>query len=246
MDPIVRFARDGEIARITLDSQANRNALSQRLLDELHQALDRSVGARVIVLGHAGPAFCAGADLRERAAGLNDSTELVRAIERIEQADAPVIAAIDGAVRAGGMGLVAACDLVVASKRSTFACPEVRIGVAPAIVAVGLIARCGWTALAGPLLTGDVFDAAHAHSIGLVTETASDADDVARRVDALCASIGHAAPGAVAATKSLLHRPQLMADAQRLSEQLFASDEAAEGMRAFLEKREPNWSGNER
>ena len=239
MDPLVRFVRDGDIARITLDSQHNRNALSQRLLDELHEALDRSAEARVIVIGHDGLAFCSGADLRERAAGLNDLGPLVSAIERIQGANAPVIAAITGAVRAGGMGLVAACDLVIASDKATFGCPEVRIGVAPAIVAVGLIARCGWAAMAEPLLTGEVFDAAHAQAIGLVTETA---DDVARRVNALCTSLLRAAPQAVAATKALLRQPQTMAEAQALSERLFASEEAAEGMSAFIDKRAPRWA----
>jgi methylglutaconyl-CoA hydratase len=231
----------GGVATITLDSPANRNALSQQLLADFHAALDTAEqqSARVIVLAHTPPVFCAGADLKERAAGVVDSTSYVRAIERLGSTAAPVIAAVDGPVRAGGLGVMAACDLVVVNSSITFALTEVRIGVAPAIVSAPLLRRCSWSKLAAPYLTGEVFDAGRALEMGLVTHVT---DDVSATVAALCRDILLGGPNAVAATKALLRQPHTMAELQALSESLFTSDEGREGMRAFAEKRPPTWA----
>jgi enoyl-CoA hydratase/carnithine racemase len=229
------------IATITLDSPANRNALSQQLLQDLHAALDEaeSTGARAIVLTHTAPAFCAGVDLKERSTGKVDSTSFVRAIERIGTISAPVVAAVDGPVRAGGIGLMAACDLVVVNPSITFAFTEVRIGVAPAIVTGPILQRCGWSKLAAPYLTGEVFDAARALDMGLVTHVV---DDVRATVSALTRDILLGAPAAIAATKRLLRGTHTMPELQALSESLFTSDEGREGMAAFAEKRSPKWA----
>ncbi len=237
----MRVDRDGPRATITLDSPTRRNALSGALLADLHAALDLAAAddVGVVVLGHTGPAFCAGADLSERRSGPADSTPLVRAIERISELSVPVIAAVRGPVRAGGIGLMAACDLVVVAEPVTFAFTEVRIGVAPAIISVPLLARCGWSALAGPFLTGEPFDAAAAARMGLVTHVT---DDVDAAVERLCAGVLAGGPCAVAATKRLLRRPGTMHEMAALSESLFASTEAAEGMAAFLDKRAPAWA----
>ena len=130
-DEVVHVELDDGIATITLDSQRNRNALSRQLLTELHAALDQAeeADARAIVLRHEGPAFCAGADLKERRTGPPDSEPFVRVLQRLMDTAAPTIAVIDGAVRAGGIGLMAACDLVVVNSATTFALTEVRIGV---------------------------------------------------------------------------------------------------------------------
>lgn len=238
---VVQVDVDDGVARITLDAPANRNALSRQLLADLHTALDRAEqpDVRVIVLGHAPPVFCAGADLKERTAGPIDSTPMARAFERLQSAAAPTIAAVEGPVRAGGIGLMAACDLVVVQSDVTFAFTEVRIGVAPAIISVPILARCGWSKLAAAFLTGEVFDAAAARDIGLVTHVT---DDVAATVDTLVRGVLAGAPNAVAETKKLLHGSPNMAEMQRLSEALFQSDEAKEGMRAFAEKRTPDWT----
>jgi enoyl-CoA hydratase/carnithine racemase len=229
------------IATITLDSPANRNALSQQLLLDLHSALDEaeSNGARAVVLTHTAPAFCAGADLKERSRGNVDSTSFVHAIERLGTMAAPVIAAVDGPVRAGGIGLMAACDLVVVNPSITFAFTEVRIGVAPAIVTGPVLQRCAWSKLAAPYLTGEVFDAARALDMGLVTHVAAH---VRATVDELTRNILLGAPAAVAATKRLLRRNHTMPELQALSESLFLSDEGREGMAAFAEKRSPKWA----
>jgi methylglutaconyl-CoA hydratase len=229
------------VATITLDSPANRNALSQQLLIDLHDALDAAEAgnARVVVLTHTPPAFCAGADLKERATGLVDSTSFVTAIERLGTMAAPVIAAVDGAVRAGGIGLMAACDLAVVNPTITFAFSEVRLGVAPAIITGPIMQRCGWSKVAGPYLTGEVFDAASALDMGLITHIA---DDVNAMVAGLARNILLGGPNAVAATKELLRRPHSMPVLQALSESLFTSEEGREGMAAFAEKRPPRWA----
>ncbi len=246
MRPLVQYRFERGVATITLDSPANRNALSRRLVAELNEALDRAEAdtARVVVLGHAGPVFCAGADLKERATGTDDAqaagNPMADAMERLASMKAVSIAAVGGPVRAGGVGLMAACDLVVVRSDVTFAFTEVRIGVAPAIISVPILARCGWSKLAGPFLTGETFDAPAARDMGLVTHIA---DDVAETVDRLVAGILAGAPGAVAETKRVLRQAHPdMATMTALSESLFRGPEAAEGMRAFAEKRPPSWA----
>ena len=248
---LVHCTIEGGVATITLDSPSNRNALSRQLLDELHAALDETEqpGVRVIVVGHTPPVFCAGADLKER----NDkehgeptgthfatsSASMVRAIERLGGGHVPTIAAVNGPVRAGGIGIMAACDLVVVASTVTFAFTEVRLGVAPAIISVPILARCGWSKLAAPFLTGETFDAASARDMGLVTQVT---DDVAATVATLVAGILAGAPNAVAATRRVLRSASPdMAEMQALSEALFDSPEAAEGMRAFAAKTTPAW-----
>jgi enoyl-CoA hydratase len=135
---------------------------------------------------------------------------------------------------------MAACDLVVVASTVTFAFTEVRLGVAPAIISVPILARCGWSKLAAPFLTGEVFDATSAREMGLVTHVT---DDVDATVASLAAGIVAGAPGAVAATRRLLRgAAHNLVEMQALSEALFNSPEAAEGMRAFAAKTNPTWT----
>lgn len=239
-EQLVTITSDHGVATITMNSPGNRNALSRGLLAQLHTALDEALqpSTRAVVLTHAPPAFCSGADLTERAAGPVDSTPMADVMERLMSAVPPTIAAVNGSVRAGGIGLMAACDLVVVHSKVTFAFTEVRLGVAPAIISVPILRRCTWPPLAAPFLTGEMFDAASALSMGLVTHVT---DDVSATVERLLSGILAGAPRAVAATKRLLHQRLTMAEGQAMSEQLFASDEAAEGISAFLERRTPSW-----
>jgi methylglutaconyl-CoA hydratase len=240
------------VATITLNSQANRNALSRQLLSELHAALDsaEAADARAIVLTHRGPAFCAGADLSERREGPPDSTPFVSVLKRLMDTPRPTIAKVNGAVRAGGIGLMAACDLVVIAPTVSFALTEVRIGVAAAIISVPILRRVPPGRIAAAMLTGEAFDAAYALEIGLVTHVAEDLDFV---VGGLCAGIAAGAPTAVAETKKMmqivpgLDRDRAFEQMQLLSETLFQSADAQEGMTAFKEKRAPRWAqtGNE-
>ncbi len=246
MDPVVHTNVERGIATITLDSQPNRNALSRQLLAELHEGIDQAeaADARAIVLRHEGPAFCAGADLKERSDSPTDSRPFVQALERLMDTERPTIAAVEGAVRAGGIGLMAACDLVVVHRSTTFALTEVRIGVAAAIVSVPILRRVPAGKIAAAMLTGESFDALEARSIGLVTHVS---DDVPATVDALCDGIRAGAPRAVAATKRLLHdvpgmeRQEAFDAMQALSDELFQSADAAKGMAAFVEKRAVVW-----
>jgi enoyl-CoA hydratase len=235
------------IATITLDSQGNRNALSRQLVSELHAGIDRAetAQARVIVLRHEGPAFCAGADLKERSDEPADSRPFVHVLERLMDTARPTIAAVNGAVRAGGIGLMASCDLVVVHDSTTFALTEVRIGVAAAIISVPILARVPAGKIAAAMLTGEGFDAAEARSIGLVTHVSGDVETT---VAELCTGILAGAPRAVAETKRLLHTVPAMERAaafeamRTLSDELFQSPDGAEGMRAFAEKRPPRWA----
>ena len=160
--------------------------------------------------------------------------------------DVPTIAAVAGPVRAGGVGLMASCDLVVVDSAVTFAFTEVRIGVVAAMISVPILRRVAPSQLAGALLTGEPFDAEHARNIGLVTHVSNDVTAV---VDHLCAAIAGAGPNAVAATKRMLReatgddveRSAAFARMRALSDHHFQSAEAAEGMAAFAEKRPPTW-----
>jgi enoyl-CoA hydratase len=165
-------------------------------------------------------------------------------LEQLMDSRVPTIAAVDGAVRAGGIGLMASCDLVVVHSSVSFALTEVRIGVAPAIISVPILRRVPVSKIAAAMLTGEQFDANEARSMGLVTHVS---DDVAETVGALCSGIRAGAPRAVAETKRLLERvPRLdrsegFAEMGALSERLFNGPDAAEGMAAFREKRRPIW-----
>ena len=253
-EPLVRCDVVDEIATITLDSPANRNALSRALVDDLHTALDRAEQSdvRVIVLTHTGNTFCAGADLKERSAGPVDSSKMVTVFRRLMESRQPTIAAVRGAVRAGGVGLMASCDLVVVPATADFAFTEVRIGAAPAIISVPIFRRCSAAQLAAAFLTGEKFDATRAREIGLVSHVAEHAEGVDVQVRLLVAGLLAAEPEAVAATKTILRTvPGEALDTafprmQRLSEALFESPAAAEGMEAFFEKRPPAWARGRR
>lgn len=254
MATVVQYAVGSGVARLTLDSPHNRNAISTALAEQLNQRLAEAAAdptVRVVVLGHTGGTFCAGADLSE-AAGRDpgelaefrarEATQMLRAILELP---VPVIAAVDGHVRAGGMGLIGACDLVVAGSASTFALTEARIGVAPSIISLTLLPKLTARAAARYFVTGEKFGAQEAERIGLITVAT---DDVAAGVAALTAQISKGSPQGLRISKSLTTASILEGfdrHADRLATQsagLFVSDEAREGMLAFLQKREPNWN----
>ena len=254
MPSLVHYTVEGPVARITLDSPDNRNALSTKLVNQLHQAFTDATeesGVRVVVLGHTGGTFCAGADLAEAAGrdpgdvAVDRARELTQLLRRILKLPLPVIAAVEGHVRAGGLGLVGACDIAVAGQASTFALTEARIGVAPSIISLTLLPKMTARAAGRYFLTGEKFGAAEAAEMGLITIAA---DDVTATVASLAANIGKGSPQGLAASKALTTSAILEAfdrDADELTEQsarLFVSEEAREGMMAFLQKRTPNWA----
>lgn len=250
---LVGYRLEGRVARLTLDSPHNHNALSTALVEQLHRGFDDAVaaGARVVVLGHTGRTFCAGADLSE-AAGRNPgdvavdrAREMTRLLRRILEAPVAVIAAVDGHVRAGGMGLVGACDIAVAGPQSTFALTEARIGVAPSIISLTLLPKLTARAAGRYFVTGEKFGPQEAAAIGLITLAA---DDVEATVTGLTDDIAKASPQGLAASKALTTAPVLAgfdARAETLTAQsaeLFTSEQAREGMLAFLQKRSPDWT----
>ncbi|HET7668731.1 MAG TPA: enoyl-CoA hydratase family protein [Mycobacterium sp.] len=236
-----------------MDSPDNRNALSTALVNQLHQGLidaAEEAGVRAVVLDHTGGTFCAGADLAQAAGrdpgdlAVDRARELTHLLRRILLLPLPVIAAVDGHVRAGGLGLVGACDIAVAGPASTFAFTEARIGVAPSIISLTLLPKMTSRAAGRYFLTAEKFGAAEAAAMGLITMAA---DDVAATVASLTHAIGKASPQGLAESKALTTADMLEAfdrRADELTEQsarLFVSDEAREGMMAFLQKRTPKW-----
>ncbi|APE18506.1 enoyl-CoA hydratase family protein [Mycolicibacterium pallens] len=253
MDTLVTYAVDGHVARLTLDSPHNRNALSTRLVEQLHAGLRDAAAdpaVRTVVLGHTGGTFCAGADLSEASDGDPFETtvargrEMTAVLRAIIESPVPVVAAIDGHVRAGGLGLVGACDIAVAGPRSTFALTEARIGVAPAVISLTLLPKMTPRAAARYYLTGETFTAPTAAEIGLITLAADDLDTA---IAGIVADLGRGSPQGLAASKALTTADILARfdrDAEELareSARLFVSEEAHEGMLAFLQKRPPRW-----
>ena len=241
------------VATLTLDSPHNRNALSPRLMSQLSAGLRAALdddAVRVVVLSHAGRVFCSGMDLKEVAVagGAVDQpvVSFPELLTAIWESPKPVVARVGGAARAGGIGLVAACDVAVAAGSATFAFTEVRLGVVPAVISVTVLPRLAPRAAHELFLTGEVFDAARAVTAGLVNAAVADSAldaEVQRYVGMLL----QGAPGALAAAKALLRRqpaPTMAADfaaMTELSAKHFASAEGREGVAAFAEKRRPSW-----
>lgn len=251
-DELVHYRVARGIGTITLDSPRNRNALSAQLRRELTAHLDAAMAdaaVRVIVLDHTGPVFCAGMDLKE-AGGAGSANQGVNEfpaiLERIWTGPKPVVAKLAGPARAGGVGLVAACDIAVAADTATFAFSEVRIGVVPAVISVTVLPRLLPRAAHELFLTGETFDAARAVTIGLVNASVP-ADELDAEVARYTGLLALGGPSALAATKQLLREPRpadvgsAFTGLLELSARFFASEEGQEGIRAFTEKRPPAW-----
>jgi enoyl-CoA hydratase len=249
-EQLIQYSAGRGIARIALDSPRNRNALSAALVGQLISALTDAAAddsVRAVELTHTGSTFCAGADLAEaRQGGMKaGAAGVVALLKLIVTLPKPVVGSIDGHVRAGGLGLIGACDIVVAGPQSTFAFSEVKLGLAAAMISLTTLPRMDPRAASRYYLTGETFGAATAARIGLVTEAVDEIDAGTMAVlDALRA----ASPQGLRETKPLLTGGLLAdfdtrADAlAELSARLFGSEEAAEGMAAFLEKRRPSWA----
>jgi methylglutaconyl-CoA hydratase len=254
-EELVHLEVTGGVATVTLDSPANRNALSRALMTGLEESLDAALAddrARLIVLTGTGPVFCSGADLKEMR-GVSEARQdpgpnrLVTILKRIWYSPKPVIARVGGPARAGGLGLVAACDIAVSVDSATFAFSEVRLGVIPAIISVVTLPKLGLTKGMELFLTGDTFDAGEAVRLGLLNAAVS-ADQLDERVGRYASSILKGAPGALAGCKRLVREvPAMGLDpafelTATWSAEYFVSEEAREGMAAFAEKRPPRWA----
>ncbi|MGY1692948.1 enoyl-CoA hydratase-related protein [Geodermatophilus sp. SYSU D01105] len=251
-DRVLRVDVGSGVATLTLDSPANRNALSRAMRAQLRSALADALAddaVRVVVLDHTGRVFCSGMDLAEAAGGAAEDqgvNEFPALLETIWDSPKPVVATVRGPARAGGVGLLAACDVVVAGTSATFAFTEVRIGVVPAVISAVCLPRMVPNAVHRLMLTGEVFDASAALAGGLVDLVVPD-DEVDTCVAEQVTALGKGAPLALAETKRLLRAarsgpladrfPDLLA----LSARFFAGEEGQEGIAAFREKRPARW-----
>lgn len=253
-EAVTKYDRRGAAAWIRLDSPANRNALSAALVAELAAHLDaalRDDAVRCIVLSGAGSVFCAGADLKDRGAGLgrtqSGDSPFVRVLKTLWNAPKPVIAAVGGHAFGGGIGLIAACDIAIAVEAAKFGFSEVRVGVVPATISVLVIPKLGVHQSMRLFLTGERFDAQRAREYGLLHRVVA-ADALEGAVQEEVDAIALGGPNAVREAKRLVREvaalpmDEAFRRAEALIGELFASPEAAEGAAAFLEKRPPSWT----
>ena len=242
-------------AWITLDRAEKRNALSPDMLRALDTAIDEALsdeGARSIVVTGSGTAFCAGADLElgRELASTPGRNPFAAVLDKLQSSPKPVIAAVNGAAFGGGLGLIAAADVAIASKDAVFSFSEVRLGLIPAMISVFVLPKIGPHHARRLFTTGRRFDANEALTIGLLHELV-DGESLESVVAAECDEISRGGPGAVAAAKRLVFEIPGLDLAKGLDEALdhasalfaerVASDEGREGMAAFREKRSPSW-----
>jgi methylglutaconyl-CoA hydratase len=251
-----RENRDG-IGWVILDRPEVRNALSGELMEAIGESVDAFEAdehVRALVLAGAGPAFCAGADLRGMRGSRESSDEANRAdarrmgglFHRVASCRKPVLARVHGPAIGGGVGLMAACDIVVAAESTRFQFSEVRLGIVPAVISPFCIRRLGPVVAKRLFLTGEAVDARTALGYGLVDLVVADAE-IDAGVARICSDLAKAGPKALIAAKQLVETvTQLEGEAALdytadLIARLRVSDEAVEGMTAFLEKRPPSW-----
>jgi methylglutaconyl-CoA hydratase len=252
----VKYRVLGDVAYLTLSRPERRNALGAvavtALQESVHRALDTEQ-VRFLVLTGTGTTFCAGADMQEQrerhASGEAATTPVLlpEILMLLWDSPKPVIGRINGHVRAAGMGLVGACDIVVAAEEATLSFSEVRVGLAPAVVSVTTVPRMHPRAALELMLTGEEFSARRAVDVGLLNSVVP-AGDLDEEVDRYLAMLRLGGPAAVAVTKRILRRVGGLATGQAfeemsdLSVSFFSSEEGQEGMRAFQERRRPRWA----
>jgi methylglutaconyl-CoA hydratase len=254
----LRLELDGSVARIWLDRPELRNAFDDVVIRELGEAFAQAGAApevRAIVLGANGPAFCAGANLNwmrsaadfTREQNLQDAGALAAMLRAIHESPKPVIARVQGDVYAGGMGLVAACDIAISVDTAWYCLSEVKIGLIPATISPYVIRAMGVRAAQRYFLTAERFAAAEALRIGFVHEVVA-ADVLDAKVEQVVKALTGASPAAVGACKQLLRDvagreidDALVAHTVQGIADIRASEQGREGVQAFLQKRKPGW-----
>jgi enoyl-CoA hydratase/carnithine racemase len=243
--PGLRIERDGAVLRVTLARPERRNAFDAQLIADLTAAFSDVGDARAVVLAGDGQSFCAGADVDwQRSAidlsyeeNVEDALRLYRMCETIDRCPAPVIARVHGYALGGGSGLAACADIALAAPDAIFGFSEVKLGIIPAVISPFVLPKIGAHARRY-FLTGERFDAETALRIGLVEEVAADLDTA---VDRAVSELLTAGPEAVRAAKLLLRERPAGEGTAQIAARLRAGDEGQEGLRAFLERREPRW-----
>ncbi|MBK6615358.1 enoyl-CoA hydratase/isomerase family protein [Ottowia sp.] len=256
--PALRIETQGHVATVVLSRPEVRNAFNDEVIAELSQAfvqLGEAPGVRAIVLMAEGPAFCAGADLNwmrrmadySREQNLEDAAKLAFMLRAIYECPKPTVARVQGDVYAGGMGLVAACDMAVSVDTAGFCLSEVRLGLIPATISPYVIRAMGPRAAHRYFLTAERFDAAEALRIGFVHAVVPSAR-LDAQVGELVAALASASPNAVRECKKLVQDvagrdiTRLLIDrtVEGIAD-IRASDEGKEGVQSFLNKRKPAW-----
>lgn len=248
----VRYEVADGVARVVLDAPESRNVLTGESLRLFSDALDQAAlddAVRVVVIAATGRAFCAGADLRGTGGEAADFTaRYTGALTRLLDHPKPTIARVQGHVAGGGNGLVAGADLSVAVEDAKLAFSEVRVGAVPAIVSVVALQRMPRAQAIELFLTGERVSAARAQQAGLLTRVVPDVPALDEAVDAWVGQLRLGGPAAMRRTKEVLRmvpqmeRGEAFAWAEQVSAAAFASDEAAEGMAAFVQRRPPAWA----
>lgn len=253
----ISIESDDTFARITLNRPERRNAIDGRMVTELREAfqgLARQQSLRGIVLSAAGSVFCAGADIQwmqsaspiSKSQAQDDARSLILMFRAIDECPCPVIARVQGPAFGGGLGLMAVCDMVVASEDATFSLSEARLGLIPAVIAPYLLRKAGESFLRRYALSGDMFTASTASRFGLVHEVVQQ-DSLDDRVAELLEVIMRVGPQAVRDSKALIHNIVQPRDDVRdmcaaANADTRCAPEATEGLRAFLDKRPPSWA----
>ena len=249
------------VATITMNRPGVHNAFDDALIDALSQCLrclNSDDAVRVVVLAAEGKSFSAGADLRwmRRVAGysreqnLEDARRLAELMKTLSRLERPTIARVQGAAFGGGVGLIACCDIAVAADTAEFSLSEVKLGLIPAVVSPYVTRAMGERHARRYMITGERFDADEARRLGLVHEVVS-AEALNARIEFFIEQLLRNGPAAMAATKSLVARvgggpmdESMVEDTARRIAERRATDEAKEGVAAFLEKRRPRWTGD--
>jgi methylglutaconyl-CoA hydratase len=247
----LRVEHDGDLLRVTMASPERRNAFGAELIAELTEAFG-AVGddVRAVLLAGEGPSFSAGADVdwMRRSIELTyeenvaDARRLRMMLEAIDACPAPVVARVQGHALGGGCGLVACSDIVVAAADAQFAFSEVKLGIIPAVISPFALAKIGPSAARRYFVTGERFGAQTALRIGLVNEIADDLDAAIARI---VGELRTAGPEAARHAKLLVReRPDALGTERRIAQRR-TLDEGQEGLRAFLEKRNPSWASKD-
>lgn len=254
----LRVVRDGPVARVTLARPEVRNAFDEILIESLTGAFlsfGDDVETRVVILEGEGTSFCAGADIEwmrragsfSKAENEADAERMARMLRALDECPKPVIAIVQGAAIGGGVGLVAASDIVVAADDAVFSLAEVKLGILPSVISPFVLRAIGPRQARRYFLTGERFGAPEARRIGLVHEVVPAAE-LGVAADAIVATLLTSAPDAVGVAKRLIGQVAAMTPDEampvtvRTIAERRASDEAKEGLTAFLEKRPPSWS----
>ncbi len=259
MDQLVKISRENGVARIVLNRPELNNALNPQLTDELRAALDATASdasVTTVVLSGEGKSLCAGADInrmREAATfsrddNVRDALPLSKMLAALDRLPQTTIGRVHGPIYGGGVGVVAACDIAIASEDATFCLSEVRLGIVPGMISPYVVRAIGERAARRYFQTAEIFDAHEARRIGLVHEVVAP-DALDERIAKLLKQLRSAAPGARAVAKKLASDiagrtidDTLIRMTAELIADVRARPEAREGLSAFLEKRKPSWS----